>query len=572
MLGQKLSRYVAKVQGTYHYRRYVPADVRPLLGNRQWWKQSLKTGELRLAEARARALAVEHDRIIDSIRQKGQSERLAALQAEERAIVDVAKRDAVRLATQRPDLLTPQYTAEGSARLVQALPPAWHRRFFSAASARVEAELELERQQVLAAQQRLGALTLQELELIQSAGGLEEFAAGVRGSLQALGALDTATGDEAVAEELEVRRQVRLRRLKPGLRVLAKLGVDLPHAVDPNNPRVSAAAEAWFGERKQGVSAQRRHRVAVRRFIELHGDLPVRDITRELVRSFAKAIEDLPDHRRLPTSQRGGLADPGKDVPRVSAKTVERHLTSIKALLAFMTDQGCTASNVAIGIRPPKDTRPQASRRKPFTREERVRVLAQAVEESGENSDMAWLIRLGAYTGARLEELASLPSHNVREIDGVMCIQIDDLSGRSAKTPGSVRAVPLHPQIADAFVSWLNARKRDRVFATFRCAGDGRYANKISGDFARLMDRAGLFDPRLTFHSLRHTLKREMSNARVDPDVRRAILGHVGKDAHDGYASAALWAVRRELAKVPPLFSEPFPPVSLPEPQSNLCE
>ena len=554
ILGQKLSRYLVKVQSLYHYRRYVPADVRPLIGNLRWWKRSLKTGELRLAEARARALAVEHDQVIDDIRQKDPRERLAALQAEERSIVDVAKRDAVRLATQRPDLLTPRYRAEGSARLVQALPAAWHSRFFSTISARVEGELELERQQVVAAQLRLGALTVQELDLIRSAGGLEEFTARVRGNLQALAALDMASNDESVDEEIDVRRQVRLGRLKPALRVLAKLGVDIPHAVDPNNPRVSAAAEAWYGERKQGMSAQRRHRVAVRRFVELHGDLPVRDVTRELVRSFAKAIENLPDHRRLPTKQRGGLTDPGKDVPRVSAKTVERHLTSIKALLAFATDQGWTSVNVAIGVRPPKDMRPQASRRRPFTREERVLILAQAVEEGGENGDMAWLIRLGAYTGARLEELASLPSANVREIDGVMCIAIDDLGGRSAKTPGSVRSVPLHPQIAEAFDSWVNARSRDRVFTTFKCSTDGRYANKVSGDFARLMDRAGLIDPRLTFHSLRHTLKREMSNAAIDPDVRRAILGHAAKDAHDGYAGASLWAIGAEFAKLPVLF------------------
>jgi integrase len=280
----------------------------------------------------------------------------------------------------------------------------------------------------------------------------------------------------------------------------------------------------------------------------------VRDLTRELVRSFAKTIEDLPDHRRLPTNQRGGLTDPGKDVPRVSAKTVERHLTSIKALLAFTTDQGWTSTNVAIGIRPPKDTRPQASRRRPFTREERARILAQAVEEGGEHGDMAWLIRLGAYTGARLEELASLPSANVLEIDGVMRIEIDDLGGRSAKTPGSVRSVPLHPQIAEAFASWVNARNRDRVFATFKCSPDGRYADKVSGDFARLMDRAGLSDPRLTFHSLRHTLKREMSNAGIDPDARRAILGHAPKDAHDSYAGPSIWAIATELTKLPALF------------------
>ena len=548
-----MSRYVIKVQSLYHYRRYVPADVRPLVGNRQWWKQSLKTGELRIAESRARVLAVEHDRVIAKVRQQLPSERLVALQVEERSVREAGKRQAIRIAAERPDLLQPPSAADGSAKLVKALPREWHSQFFSTTIARVEAELELERQQVIAAKEKLPALTVHELEVIKQAGGLEEFVTGVREMLRALDAAN-APLDAAALEEWEVRRQVRARRLEPSLRMLAELGIRVSQYDDPNNPRMSAATEAWFGERRQGMSAQRRHRVAVRRFVELHGDLPVRHITRDQVRSFTKAIEDLPDHRRLPSKQRGGLADPGRDVPRVSAKTVERHLTSIKALLAFTTDQGWTPSNVAIGIRAPKDTRPQAGRRRPFTREERIRILAQAVEEGGENGDMAWLIRLSAYTGARLEELASLPSSNVREIDGTICIEIDDLNGRSAKTPGSVRSIPLHPQISEAFIAWLGERQGEVVFKTFKCALDGRYANKVSGDFARLMDRAGLSDPRLTFHSLRHTLKREMSNAGIDPDVRRAVLGHAPKDAHDGYAGASLWAVSRELAKLPALF------------------
>ena len=78
--------------------------------------------------------------------------------------------------------------------------------------------------------------------------------------------------------------------------------------------------------------------------------------------------------------------------------------------------------------------------------------------------------------------------------------------------------------------------------------------NTLSGDFARLMDRAGLTDPRLVFHSLRHTLKREMSNARIDPDVRRIILGHAPKDAHDGYDGHSLEAVAEEFARLPALF------------------
>src|SRR5205085_643883 len=138
---------------------------------------------------------------------------------------------------------------------------------------------------------------------------------------------------------------------------------------DPQNPRLATATELWFETKKQGDTATKRHRVAVRRFVELFGDIPVRDITRQMVRDYVDRISNLADHRKLPADQRGGLAD-AEGLPRVSAKTTERHLVSIKALLTFCTSQGWTSENVATGLSPPKDIRRKASKRRAFTREE----------------------------------------------------------------------------------------------------------------------------------------------------------------------------------------------------------
>jgi integrase len=149
---------------------------------------------------------------------------------------------------------------------------------------------------------------------------------------------------------------------------------------------------------------------------------------------------------------------------------------------------------------------------------------------------------------------AQLARTNVRQLDGLWVVDIDDLDGRNVKTAGSVKQLPLHPAIRDDFVKWVRSGTSKRVFPSFVADAEGRYANGISNNFGRLMDRAGLSDPRLVFHSLRHTLKREMSNARIDPDVRRAILGHAPKDAHDAYAGHSLEAIADEFARLPALF------------------
>jgi integrase len=342
-------------------------------------------------------------------------------------------------------------------------------------------------------------------------------------------------------------------------RTLGKLGINTFAAPDdPNNPRLSKALEAWFAAKRQGHDAQKRHRVAVRRFIELHGDLHFRSITRPHFKEYITKLEDTADHRRIPASQRGGLADPGDDVPRISAPTIERHLTSMKALFNFGVSEGWATENVANALKAPPDKRPISERkRRNFTLEERHRLLDQAVNESGTDGDPAWLIRLAAYTGARLEELCQLQRKNVMRLDGVLCVEITDAGGKPIKNEGSWRTVPLHPAIAEDFYAWAQRAPDDdaRIFSAFKPDKRGRFSHDVSGLMARLMDRAGLTDRRLVHHSWRHTLRRALSEALVDPDCRRAILGHAPKTPHDEYLPGLnLTTVAKELAKVPPLF------------------
>jgi hypothetical protein len=63
----------------YHYNRHVPEDVQPF-ERRRWWKESLKTGDKREAETRAREIAVRHDRLIAEIRSKPERQRLEELE------------------------------------------------------------------------------------------------------------------------------------------------------------------------------------------------------------------------------------------------------------------------------------------------------------------------------------------------------------------------------------------------------------------------------------------------------------------------------------------------------------
>lgn len=530
--------YLVKRNGVYHYRRRVPSDIEPYVG-KAWWKQSLKTAIRRDAEEKARALAKSHDDLRKTLKKR----------LKDTPRVD---RHAALL-----DVIEDSHSEVGSDDV-----PADVARRVAVATAAAE---ELKTQILKEAEHRMSVLDAGEAKSVALTGGLAAFFRHIEQIAKALEsdtntialrkALGGATRDN---DERAAVLEVRKGHVAKDQSTLTKLGL-LPEDAGadlPNNPRIKAAMETWFQERKQGPAAVKRHRTSVKRFVELHGNVRIADITKQMVRDYLKAIENLADQRRVPTEKRGGLFDPGEDVPRVSAPTVERHLASIKALLTFGIEQDWITVNVATGLKAPKDTRPKASKRRSFTRDERNQLLRHAISEYGEDADMTWLVRLTAYTGCRLEELAQLARENVRQIDGVWVVDVNDLDERHVKTDDSVKTIPLHPSIRDLFVAWVQSGSGKRVFSGFVPDKTGRFANALSGDFARLMDRANLSDPRLVHHSLRHTLKREMSNARLDPDVRRAILGHAAKDAHDRYDGPSLEAIADEFSRLPPLFDD----------------
>jgi integrase len=486
------------------YRRRIPADVQSLLG-KSWWKISLGTGLDREVEMRARALAVEHDHFITESRRASASDNLVRLQTNV---------EAARASRTKKDTTV------------------FRRKIESMIALEAQVRRELHER----AERRVASLPERDRQVVETIGSVA--------------ALDDASLDlswRGLDEANLIERQLNGERAKRYDDVLGKLGV-----LASDQPTISTGIEVWFRKRKQGNSAVGRHRVALRRFTEIHGDIHVTDITRAMIKSYLEAIENLADHRKIPTHLRGGMADPGSEVPRVSAPTVDRHLTSMKAFLSFCIEEGWVTLNVATGLKGPRDHRPKGSKRRSFSFEERCQLLVQAIEEFGFDGDMCWLIRLAAYSGARLDELAQLGRENIKQIDGVWVVEIDDLGGRHVKSQSSVRQIPIHQDIREHFVAWVDASKSRQVFAALTLGN--RASLKLSGAFSRLMDRAGLVDPRLVFHSLRHTLKREMSNARIDQDVRRVILGHAGRTAHDNYDGHSLSALSCELDRLPMLF------------------
>jgi integrase len=195
---------------------------------------------------------------------------------------------------------------------------------------------------------------------------------------------------------------------------------------------------------------------------------------------------------------------------KLAPKTVQKLLSALRAVLSWARRQGYVQVNVADGITQLATKENDEERRLPFTVEQ-VRTILDKLPTSGY---MRWLWLIALYSGARLAEIAGLRQDDKREVDGILCFDIRPHDKRRLKNKASKRTVPVHPEILQA------GFKADVL--PFK--SDAHYYSKRLNPWLRTV--VGISDPRLSFHSARHTAKDRLRAARVPEHEGRALMGH----------------------------------------------
>lgn len=151
-----------------------------------------------------------------------------------------------------------------------------------------------------------------------------------------------------------------------------------------------------------------------------------------------------------------------------------------------------------------------------------VKKLMKAAEDKGDKQ-LAQLIELGAYTGARIEELCSLKASDVIKVDGVNCLNI-----RDAKTEAGNREVPIHPSIAKLIKQLIKETRDDYLLSGLTFNKYMQRSNAIGKRFGHMKTAQG-FGKGHVFHCFRNTVATQLENFGVPEGVAADIVGHEKK-------------------------------------------
>lgn len=204
-------------------------------------------------------------------------------------------------------------------------------------------------------------------------------------------------------------------------------------------------------------------------------------------------------------------------------RTVNIHLGRVSQFLRWATAHGYVSGDPVGAVKlPPNNDKKAQSEQREAVPIAALRSFLGTGAGDVQLDDRAWLPWILAYTGARINEIASLYVDNIQQdkASGVWFIEIDTkYPGQAIKNPESRRRVPIHQHLLDlGLLDHVNALREagvPRLFKFWSIVRPGKHA----GAWLRPLLKHDA-------HSIRHRVATDLANAGLDEPVVNRLLGH----------------------------------------------
>lgn len=243
-------------------------------------------------------------------------------------------------------------------------------------------------------------------------------------------------------------------------------------------------------------------------------------ILRNLSSSHGPLIQITTHQLRLQLGRRG-----------ISAGTRRTERNAFLAFYRFLADDGLRDDDPTLRL--PSMSVPKGEPR-PFTWEQVERML-----NSGAYSRTRAMILLGYFQGFRVSMIAGVHGRDIDVLSGTITTV-----GKGEK----VRALPLHPVIAELAKEmpvddwWFPARKGQ--------SGPVK-PSSVTDLITKAKLRAGITDPRLTPHSLRHAFGTDLVEEGVDIRIVKELMMHESLATTEIYTAVSARRKREGIAALP---------------------
>lgn len=261
---------------------------------------------------------------------------------------------------------------------------------------------------------------------------------------------------------------------------------------------------------------------------------PCTDITIKDCRTVKETLIKLPKrHSSLRQKGKSITEVINLDLEKLNIKTVNNHIGTYSGLFRWAVNNGYVTVNHFHGLSVRQSKKKEAVR-KGFDSEQVKIMLSELTDNKRglvRKEYQKWGALIGLFTGARVNEIGQLKVEDVREEDGILCFDINELGDSKLKTGASTRLVPVHSKLIElGFLDYLEsvkAKGRERLLYELTYDRNNGYGRNLGRWFnTRFLVELSLKSKASVFHSLRHTMFTELLRAGVDLPIAKAVIGH----------------------------------------------
>lgn len=276
----------------------------------------------------------------------------------------------------------------------------------------------------------------------------------------------------------------------------------------------------------------------------------ITDIDYTDARQIKDMLQHTPSNRnKLPQTRDKSLTDQieilkEQGLKPLSGASVNKYLGQMSSLFGWAKQNKYISENPFEGMRVKvnkKDTR-----RDPFSKGEistMLKALSVMDKNNAKEKTRYWGAVIAIYTGARLNEIASLLPSDIKQdtVSGLWYFHItDEEESKKVKTDAGRRIVPVHPKLIElGFIDYV-AHAREviakspkqgaydtRLLYDLTYATDSGWGRKIGRWFNNtFLTGLDLKTEKKTLHSLRHSFITSLSIAGVEGATIKSMVGH----------------------------------------------
>lgn len=244
-------------------------------------------------------------------------------------------------------------------------------------------------------------------------------------------------------------------------------------------------------------------------------------------------------HIKLASNKREPIVHIGKT-------TINKHIGRVSQVFAWGADDaGILDKNLCSNLRytKPKTSEEKKNAKLPFNTEDLKRWFEQSPNFTNKlrptlikRPEYIFIPLIALYLGARNAELTQLHHRDIKQIDGVWCINITNFAGdpnerKRTKNEQSRRSVPIAQGLIDiGFLEYVEKHKGKLLFPMVKYTGKDQEPVFTKDINAYIRTHIRQSDEKKTFLSFRHMVNQNLKNQKTPLYIINDITGHSDRE------------------------------------------